>query len=134
VRDQTVTAEPFTGTWPAVPEAVADLRRHIETFARRAGAAPEALSSIKLAVSEAATNVVLHAYPSRPGAVHVRAEHIGETLRVTVGDDGAGMLPRPDSPGLGLGLPLISQLVDSLDVRRRSGGGTEVCMRFELTG
>ena len=131
---QAVTAEPFKGTWPAVPEAVADLRRRVACVARKAGAPPKAVSSIKLAVSEAATNVVLHAYPGEPGQVHVRVECAGQTLRITVSDDGSGMLPRPDSPGLGLGLPLIAQLVDGLDVSRRNGGGTELCMRFELTG
>ena len=78
------------------------------------------------------TNVVLHAYPGEPGEVHVRVERSGRTLRVVVSDDGSGMLPRPDSPGLGLGLPLIAQLVDGLDVHRRERGGTELCMRFEL--
>ena len=130
--EQAASAEPFTGTWPAVPEAVADLRSRVVCVARKAGAPPEAVSSIKLAVSEAATNVVLHAYPEHPGEVRVRVERSGRTLRVVVSDDGSGMLPRPDSPGLGLGLPLIAQLVDGLDVSRPERGGTELCMRFEL--
>jgi serine/threonine-protein kinase RsbW len=132
VSDQAVTTERFTGTWPAVPDAVADLRQRVVSFARRVGAPAEAISSIKLAVSEAATNVVLHAYPGEPGEVHVRVERRQRVLRVTVSDDGGGMLPRPDSPGLGLGLPLIAQLVDGLEVGRRDNGGTSLCMRFEI--
>src|SRR3712207_9020716 len=37
---------------------------------------------------------------------------------VTVSDEGSGMRPRPDSPGLGLGLPLISQMTHSFEVRQ----------------
>jgi serine/threonine-protein kinase RsbW/stage II sporulation protein AB (anti-sigma F factor) len=122
----------LTGSWPAVPDAVADLRRRVVSFACRAGAPAEALSSIRLAVSEAATNVVLHAYPDAPGEVRVSVKREGRALRVVVEDDGGGMTPRPDSPGLGLGLPLIAQLVDGLEVVRRVGGGTSLCMRFEI--
>jgi anti-sigma regulatory factor (Ser/Thr protein kinase) len=129
-----MSAETFTATWPAVPEAVADLRTRVVDYARQAGAPAEAISSIRLAVSEAATNVVLHAYTgsSQPGTVHLCVERDRDILRVIVSDDGAGMLPRQDSPGLGLGLPLIAQLVDGLEVGRTAGGGTSLCMRFSL--
>jgi len=113
---------------------VADLRQRVVAFARRAGAPADALPSIKLAVSEAATNVVLHAYPGpEPGKVHVLAECSPGGLQVTVSDEGGGMLPRADSPGLGLGLPLIAQLVDGLEVGSTQGGGTSMCMRFEFS-
>ena len=48
-----------------------------------------------------------------------------------VTDEGGGMLPRPDSPGLGLGLPLIVELATSVDIDS-TGGGTRVAMEFEL--
>src|SRR3954462_7878712 len=86
VPHQAARTEPLTGTWPAAPGAVADLRRHVASFARRAGAPAEAVSSIKLAVSEAATNVVLHAYPNAPGEVRVSVKREGRTLRVDVED------------------------------------------------
>ena len=132
MSQQVATKQPFTGTWRAVPDTVADLRQRVAAVARRAGAPAESVSSIKLAVSEAVSNVVLHAYPGEPGEVHVRVEREQRTLLITVEDDGGGMLPRPDSPGLGLGLPLIAQLVDGLEVGRRQGGGTSLCMRFEI--
>jgi anti-sigma regulatory factor (Ser/Thr protein kinase) len=134
VQERVMNAQPYTASWPAVPEAVADLRTHVVDFARQAGAPDEAISSIRLAVSEAATNVVLHAYANRPepGKVHVRVARDDDVLRIVVSDDGGGMLPRQDSPGLGLGLPLIAQLVDGLEVGASAGGGTELCMRFAL--
>ena len=45
-------------------------------------------------------------------------------------DEGTGLAPRVDSPGLGLGLGLIAQVADSADVRAPETGGTEVVMRF----
>lgn len=50
---------------------------------------------------------------------------------MTVEDEGSGMAPRLDSPGLGLGLPLIATVTDRLDVRAREGGGTRLCVWFD---
>lgn len=93
------------------------------------------LSDIALAVSEAATNVVLHAYRdvTEPGALVVEAQCIGGHMTVCVRDEGSGLAPRVDSPGLGLGLGLIAQVADSADVRAPESGGTEVVMRFKLS-
>ena len=125
-------AKPFTGSWPAVPEAVADLRGHVIEFAQRAGAPPETISSIKLAVSEAATNAVLHAYVDTPEQGEVRAVVCAEPDRlvVVVRDWGSGMVPRLDTPGLGLGLPTIATLTSAFDVEAADGAGTLLRMKF----
>ena len=105
-------------------------------FARANGVPKERLSDVELAVSEAVTNSVVHAFRGigERGTVVVEAavrEH--EWIDVRVADDGSGMAPRDDSPGLGLGLPLIRLLADQFDHGRPSGGdGTEVWMRFRL--
>jgi stage II sporulation protein AB (anti-sigma F factor) len=92
------------------------------------------LSDIALAVTEAATNVVLHAYRDRsvPGPMIVEAERREDYLCFHVRDEGSGLAPRVDSPGLGLGLGLIAQVADSADVRTPETGGTEVVMRFNV--
>jgi serine/threonine-protein kinase RsbW len=52
---------------------------------------------------------------------------------VCVTDDGSGMAPRDDSPGIGLGLPLIRHLADQFEHRRPPGNvGTELWMHFRL--
>ena len=51
-------------------------------------------------------------------------------LTVVVADEGRGMLPRPDSPGLGLGLPLIATLAESLELGTGADDETEVRMTF----
>lgn len=102
--------------------------------ARELGAAEPVAQAVALAVTEACSNVVVHAY--REGRGHGRmtvlVESPGDSLYVTVLDDGIGILPRTDSPGLGMGLPLIRQLTDGLELRPRAEGGSEVRMRFLL--
>jgi anti-sigma regulatory factor (Ser/Thr protein kinase) len=120
--------------WPAVAASVAEARNAVSAFAQTAGATGDALAAVSLAVSEAVTNAVLHAYLDRdePGPVEVRARCEAESVVVEVADEGRGMLPRTDSPGLGLGLPLIAQMTESLEVHDRNGGGTEIRMAFAL--
>ena len=87
-----------------------------------------------LAVSEAATNVVVHAYTGQelPGLIEVNATVAAGELWVIVTDTGLGLRPRLDSPGLGLGLAIIAQLADGVDLVRPGDGGVELRMRFAL--
>src|SRR3982751_541637 len=121
-------------SYPAQPPQVAAIRRAVGAVARQAGADTETLIRVELAVSEAATNVVLHAYrpPTSPGPIHVRAGVEHGTLAVSIRDDGCGMAPRPDSPGMGLGLSLMASESDRIEVRSVAGGGTDVQLGFEL--
>lgn len=120
-------------SWPAVAETTTVARRAVVDFAEQAGATSEELEAVQLAVSEAVTNAVMHAYRDRdPGLVHVSAALAGDELWVLVADDGCGLSPRDDSPGAGYGLRLIAQAADQLTVVRRGDGGTELRMRFDL--
>jgi hypothetical protein len=42
------------------------------------------------------------------------------------------MMPRCDSPGIGVGLPLVATLAEDFQVEARLGGGTSVCMTFAV--
>lgn len=109
------------------------LARHAAvTWAREHTASEEVLHAVALAVTEAATNVVVHAYRDREGRATftLELERDDDGLRVSVHDDGLGMTPRPDSPGLGLGMPLIASVTDRLEILRTETGGTHVRMRF----
>jgi serine/threonine-protein kinase RsbW/stage II sporulation protein AB (anti-sigma F factor) len=119
------------GTFAARPDGVAEARRQVTRWLR--GEMPSAevmIGDVALAVSEACTNVVMHAYANGDGGFRVTTERDGDSVLVTVSDEGDGMVPRPDSPGLGLGLPLIATLADSLEIRPADGGGTVVAMTF----
>jgi serine/threonine-protein kinase RsbW/stage II sporulation protein AB (anti-sigma F factor) len=91
--------------------------------------------AIGVVVSEAVTNAVLHAYRDgeRPGQVHVCADLHEEGVEVTVADDGLGMRPRRDSPGIGLGMPLIADLADNVIVSS-PGEGVRITTHFLLMG
>jgi anti-sigma regulatory factor (Ser/Thr protein kinase) len=119
-------------SWPAVPESVGAARAAVTEFARALGAAQDALMAMRLAVSEAVTNAVLHAYldAPEPGGVHLRAGRDTDGIWVEVADDGRGMLPRADSPGGGLGLPLIAQMTAAFAIDRAEGGGVKLRMHF----
>lgn len=124
----------FGRTVPAVADNVAQLRHAVVGLAERAGAMEGVRTDVALAVGEACANVVVHAYPPGDiGPLIVHAEVAEEQLVVSVIDQGQGMTPRPDSPGLGLGLPLIANLADTLEIRDGPGpAGTEVVMAFRL--
>jgi anti-sigma regulatory factor (Ser/Thr protein kinase) len=114
----------------ATPAAVPGVRRAVVDFAalHGIGVAPD----IALAVSEAVTNAVLHAYrDGRPGQMRVVACAEPDRLVVVVRDYGCGMSPHPDSPGLGLGLSVIGRLTSELNIERPDeGGGTRLRMSF----
>lgn len=133
-----MTAEPHTAVpclkrvLPATPASLAELRRGIRTFAAANGAEPEALAALVLAVSEAATNVVLHAYHARePGLVRVEADVEDGTIEIVVADDGGGFTDAP-VPGLGFGLAFMRERALAFEIRDRPAGGVEVWMRFAL--
>lgn len=120
----------FLQSYPAVPASVPVARQDLVGFAVLAGADRGQAEDIRLSVSEALTNVVLHAYHGAEGAIHVQANVVGHELWVLICDDGAGLQAQNDSPGLGVGLALIAQTSDGLTIMNRSNGGTEVRMRF----
>jgi serine/threonine-protein kinase RsbW len=119
-------------SYPAVPESVPRARQAVVGLAAQAGASEAEIDAIRLATSEALTNAVLHAYDGAPGLVHVRAALAAGALSVIIGDDGAGLRPRVDRLGMGLGLTLIAEATEELAIVKRPGGGVELHMRFPV--
>jgi len=123
----------FEATYPSTPSGVGAMRREVAAFADRAGMGEDGVGDVQLAVSEAATNAVVHAYRESDGRLHVRAHVEGMELIVVVVDTGSGLAPRADSPGLGLGMPLMASVTTRFQVVSQ-GKGTEVQMAFALPG
>ncbi len=121
-------------TAPAEAASVPMLRREIVGFVAGADVCLERTEDIRLAVSEALSNAVIHAYrhTDEPGKLEVSAARTADGVEVIVRDCGSGMVPREDSPGLGLGLPLIEHTTDCYEIQCADGTtGTEIRMRFE---
>ncbi len=109
-------------------------RRAAAQFAEETGGEAQLLWRVRLAVSEALSNVVLHAHrpPDQPDDHHLELTACAdaEVIEMVVVDHGSGMRVRDDSPGMGVGLTLIERTCDALEVRDGSDGGLVVRMRF----
>jgi anti-sigma regulatory factor (Ser/Thr protein kinase) len=120
-------------TYEAEPVSVTRARRAVAEWAASHGAAGGDLDRIRLGVSEAVTNAVVHAYGAEHcGAVRVTAGVAAGELTVLVADRGCGIGAAPQSPGLGLGLGVIEESCEALTITARSEGGIQVEMRFLL--
>ena len=116
----------------AVADQVATVRRAVLESAKAHGIGPAPRDDIALAVSEACTNVVMHAYrgAAAPGPQAVDAYRDNGEFFVVVCDEGTGIGPRTDSPGLGLGLGLIGGLAQRLEISSHDPVGAKITMIF----
>ena len=119
-------------TLPADPESVVLARQMVRGLIDVLGWSEESRNDISIAVTEACTNAVLHAYPDGDGEYDVFAWVAPERLVVAVRDHGQGISPRVESPsaGLGLGLPLMLAIGDEVYFSSDGEGATEVRMAF----
>jgi anti-sigma regulatory factor (Ser/Thr protein kinase) len=120
---------------PAEADSVVLARQMIRGLIDHLGWGEESRTDVSIAVTEACTNSVLHAYPEGGGEYVVRAWVAPERLVVAVRDRGQGISPRMESPaaGLGLGLPLMLAIGDEVSFVSDGDGATEVRMAFSPT-
>lgn len=117
---------------PATGEAAGEARLRITAFAAEHGADATQQADVALAVTEAVTNAIIHAYPpGRHGLVHIAADVEDDDLEIVITDDGHGLQPGR-SPGLGAGLSIIAETADQFVIRERDPNGIELWMRFYL--
>ncbi len=117
---------------PARAENVAVLRRAVTGLGDAVGLEPGDLADLQTIITEAAMNVVQHAYEDSEGPLEMTAGRRGDGLEVAIHDEGAGFRPRPADPGKGdlrLGLPLIAALSDGFEISGGPGLGTMVKVR-----
>lgn len=115
----------------ALPENVSVVRQAAMAAAEVVGLPPERVEDVALAVGEACANVVVHAYGEQRGSVALLVVANDDDVDFIVRDWGGGLGPRPDSPGLGLGLPLVVALADSVEMSSGAGGAHDVRMTFQ---
>jgi serine/threonine-protein kinase RsbW len=121
---------------PAVPSQVGALRRAVMAAADGHGIADPLRADIALALTEACANVVNHAYrhSPEPGPMLVETYVREGEFVIVVSDEGSGMTPRTDSPGLGLGLGLIGRLTKRMEVGANRPVGARLVMAFAIAG
>ena len=122
----------FRLTLPARAENVAVARNLLGCVARVLGVPEDVTEDVRLAVTEACTNVVRHAYEEGDGAIEVIVRPREGSLEVVIADEGRGMGPSPDTRGPGRGLPLISSLAESVELRPGHRGGSRLAMSFPM--
>lgn len=120
---------------PAKAENVAVVRHALAGVGERLGMDDASIADLKTVVTEAAMNVVVHAYPEgEPGLLAVDAVAELDGLTVEVRDFGMGIRPRPeaDRPSLRIGLTLIAALSSSFEISGGVGRGTVIRMHLPL--
>ena len=117
---------------PARAEGVGVVRQALAGLADALAFDAAVLSDMKMAVTEACTNVVVHAYDDEPGLLEVAMVTGDDDLTIVVRDHGTGIAPKPartEPPALGLGLPLIAALSDAFELRYGIDGGEPTPLR-----
>jgi serine/threonine-protein kinase RsbW len=115
----------------AAPASVSVVRHRLDALLGSYELATHRASDIRLAVTEACTNAIVHAYPDGHGDVLITAETATHELAVTVRDYGAGIPSDTPSNGLGIGVQLIHSLADTVTITN-SNPGLAVRMTFRL--
>jgi serine/threonine-protein kinase RsbW len=122
---------------PARPETIATVRRALEAVAEERGLPQRMVEDMRLAVTEACTNVVRHAYDEGEGlgggAMRVELRPYDGGMHVVVEDRGRGTGASPDHDGPGLGLPIIAALASELEIQQAPGEGSRLAMSFSPT-
>jgi serine/threonine-protein kinase RsbW len=125
------TASDVRLTLPARPENVSVIRHVLGAFAESLNLPADLVADMRLAVTEACTNVVRHAYrDGETGPIDVLIRPGPDRLELIVTDRGQGMGQSPDGEGPGLGIPLIAALSDTLDIQRTPSRGSRLAMSF----
>ena len=112
----------------------------VASFAAKLDPTLDELSDIKMAVSEAVTNSIIHGYDEDESKfVYLRCELKDRTIKVVIEDRGNGieavkqaMQPmytsKPELERSGMGFSFMESFMDSLDVVSIKGEGTKVVM------
>lgn len=112
-------------TIPAKPEYVSLARLALTGLSRMRAVDDETLADLKLAITEATSNSVRHAYGDGPGTVEVVYDLRPDRLVIEVTDDGEGFDyddgPAPSNASVeltegGLGIAIIQAISDEFEL------------------
>lgn len=115
----------------AGPAQLRPARHAISGWAADIGLPPERVDDLALAVGEALSNSIEHAYPGGTGAIEMTGVVDDSVLRVEIRDHGCWREPRAHPGWRGRGISMIRALADEARVERRENG-TIVTMAWNL--
>jgi len=123
----------------AISENEGFARSTLSAFVSQLNPTLDEIEDIKTAVSEAVTNIVVHAYGDKTGTVYITCELHNDTAVITIKDTGCGIenieLARTplytascDSERSGLGFTVMETFMDDVTVKSEIGNGTTVTL------
>lgn len=118
-------------------------RVSVATFASQLDPTLDEINDIKMAVSEAVTNSIIHGYEGEEGEITIFCGIIESTLHIEISDKGKGisdikqaMTPlytsKPDLERSGMGFTVMETFMDNIFVSSEEGKGTVVCMTKKI--
>ena len=126
---------------PAVVGNEGFARATVAAFCTPLSPSIEEINDIKTAVSEAVTNVIVHAYPDKVGEITIEVTiYDDRVVQIAVSDDGMGLsdieeakkpffTTKSKDEHSGMGFTIMEAFMDELEVISESGRGTSVKMR-----
>ncbi len=115
----------------------------VAAFAAKLDPTLEEISDIKMAVSEAVTNAIIHGYENKPGKIKIRCQIKGNTITIEIHDDGVGIsdiekakeplyTTRPEWERSGMGFTFMETFMDHLVIQSEPGKGTTIVMDKQI--
>jgi stage II sporulation protein AB (anti-sigma F factor) len=123
--------------FPSIADNVGVSRVAVAAFAAQLDFTVPEIEELRVALSEAVSNAVIHAYAAERGIVEVRCELRDNTLTLVVRDRGCGIddleaARKPsyssDPERMGLGFAFMDSFMDALEIESSAGEGTTVTM------
>ncbi|WP_250277814.1 anti-sigma F factor [[Clostridium] colinum] len=119
-------------------------RISVSAFATQLDPTLEQLDDIKMAVSEAVTNAIIHGYEGiENGKIHIECKILNDTLYIDIEDKGKGIeniekameplyTSKPNMERSGMGFTVMETFMDSIEVISKLGEGTKVCLAKKI--
>ena len=119
----------------AIAENEAFARNIVASFILPLNPSINELEDIKTAVNEAITNVVVHAYPDKPGYVTMKIVTQDNKIQINISDNGVGIqdiekaltpfyTSKPNEERSGMGFTVMESFMDKLEVKNLKEGVT----------
>jgi serine/threonine-protein kinase RsbW len=129
----------------AGPAELVDIRRFVEETGHKLGLDEASIYALELAIDEACTNIIVHAYDARGGRIEIQIRTLGDCVEVVIRDWGEafdpGSIPLPDveapleeRPMGGIGLFLMRQVMDRVDFQFSDTDGNILTMAKRVQG